>query len=62
MDQVRELAWDYAAGQVFVEELPMAAAHALGRGIDSPALRELAGLCGRPDPMRTSNRDLRLDH
>lgn len=29
---------------VYAEDLPMAAAEALARGVDSPALRELAGL------------------
>jgi hypothetical protein len=50
MDQLRELAWQYAADAAHVEDLPMCAAEALARGIDSPALRELAGLGRRSDP------------
>ena len=49
MDKLRELAWEYAANRKFPEDLPMAAALALARGIDSPALRELAGLGRRSD-------------
>lgn len=49
MDELRELAWQYAASRMFPEDLPMAAAQALARGIDSPALRELAGLGRRSD-------------
>jgi hypothetical protein len=49
MDELRELAWEYAASRKFPEDLPMAAALALARGIDSPALRELAGLGRRSD-------------
>lgn len=44
MDILREVAWRHAAGMVYPEDLPMAAAEALARGVDSPALRELAGL------------------
>lgn len=49
MDELLELAWEYAASRKFPEDLPMAAALALARGIDSPALRELAGLGRRSD-------------
>jgi hypothetical protein len=49
MDELREVAWEVAAGRTFPEDLPMAAALALARGIDSPALRELAGLGRRSD-------------
>jgi len=49
MDELRELAWEYAASRKFPEDLPMAAALALARGMDSPALRELAGLGRRSD-------------
>jgi hypothetical protein len=49
MDELREVAWELAAGRKFPEDLPMAAALALARGIDSPALRELAGLGRRSD-------------
>lgn len=49
MDTMRELVWEYAAHRVFPEDLPMAAAQALARGLDSPALRELAGLGRRSD-------------
>lgn len=49
MDELRDLAWEYAASRKFPEDLPMAAALALARGIDSPALRELAGLGRRSD-------------
>src|ERR1700722_13841872 len=44
MDEFRELVWEYAAGRAFPEDLPMAAAEALARGVDTRALRELAGL------------------
>lgn len=47
---MRELAWQHAAGRVFPEDLPMEAAEALVRGVDSTALRELAGLGRRSDP------------
>jgi hypothetical protein len=50
MDELRELAWQYAADAAYVEDLPMRAAEALAGGIDSPALRELAGLGRRSDP------------
>ena len=50
MDEIRELAWQHAAGRVFPEDLPMESAEALVRGVDSSALRELAGLGRRSDP------------
>jgi hypothetical protein len=55
MDKLRELAWEYAASRKFPEDLPMAAALALARGIDSPALRELAGLGRRSDTTEIHN-------
>jgi hypothetical protein len=42
--------WRHAAGHLRDEGLPWIAAEALARGIDSPALRELAGLNQREDP------------
>lgn len=50
MDELRAAAWEYAAGRVFPEDLPMIAAQALAGGTDSPALRELAGLRRLSDP------------
>ena len=50
MDELRAAAWEYAAGCVFPEDLPMIAAHALAAGADSPALCELAGLRRLSDP------------
>ncbi|MCR6488710.1 hypothetical protein M8542_38365 [Amycolatopsis sp. OK19-0408] len=44
MDVLRDVVWRHAAGMVYPEDLPMVAAEALARGVDSPALRELAGL------------------
>ncbi|WP_328615158.1 hypothetical protein OHS18_46855 [Amycolatopsis sp. NBC_00355] len=44
MDILSDVAWRHAAGMLYPEDLPMAAAEALVRGVDSPALRELAGL------------------
>lgn len=44
MEQLRDLAIRLATGKPVGDDLPMAAAHALTRGIDSPTLRELAGL------------------
>ncbi|MFD8075605.1 hypothetical protein ACFV3E_23500 [Streptomyces sp. NPDC059718] len=46
-ERLRNSAWQYVAGIVPVEDLPMLAAHALVDGDDSPALRELAGLSRR---------------
>ncbi|MDX2702830.1 hypothetical protein PV350_08180 [Streptomyces sp. PA03-6a] len=48
-ERLRDSAWQYVAGIVPVEDLPMLAAHALVDGDDSPALRELAGLSRRED-------------
>ncbi|GIJ43735.1 hypothetical protein Val02_06210 [Virgisporangium aliadipatigenens] len=48
MEDLGRAADDYILGLVGAEELPLAAAQALARGVDSPALRELAGL-GRAD-------------
>ncbi|MFD4657697.1 hypothetical protein ACFWP2_18945 [Kitasatospora sp. NPDC058444] len=49
MNEAFTLAWRHAAGRVFPEDLPMAAAELLARGVggDSPALCELAGRPGR---------------
>ncbi|WSB49182.1 hypothetical protein OHA00_18480 [Streptomyces cellulosae] len=44
MDRLEHSAWQYVAEVLPPEELPMLAAHALVDGLDSPALRELAGL------------------
>jgi hypothetical protein len=41
---LRAAADDYVLQRVGAEDLPMIAADALARGVDSPALRELAGL------------------
>ncbi|WBP86067.1 hypothetical protein [Kitasatospora cathayae] len=43
MDAVFALAWQYAAGQLLPEDLPMAAAELLAVGEVSPALCNLAG-------------------
>ncbi|WP_437077872.1 hypothetical protein [Streptomyces sp. enrichment culture] len=51
MDRLQYSAWRYVAEVVPPEELPMLAAHALVDGRDSPALRELAGLQRRSDPV-----------
>jgi hypothetical protein len=48
VEELKRAADDYVLGRLGAEELPMAAALALARGVDSPALRELAGL-GRAD-------------
>ncbi|MFF4920050.1 hypothetical protein ACFY4B_05650 [Kitasatospora sp. NPDC001261] len=52
MDDAFTLAWQYSAGLVFPEDLPMAAAGLLAAGIggDSPALCDLAGRPGRGEP------------
>ncbi|MEU6378875.1 hypothetical protein [Streptomyces sp. NPDC046909] len=47
---LEEAAWVYQLDQVRVEHLPMTAAEALAAGVDSPALRELAGLSRHADP------------
>ncbi|MGY4909089.1 hypothetical protein [Micromonospora aurantiaca (nom. illeg.)] len=44
MEHLRDLAVRLAMDEPVGDDLPMAAAHALTRGIDSPGLRELAGL------------------
>ncbi|MDF3145326.1 MULTISPECIES: hypothetical protein [unclassified Streptomyces] len=51
MDRLRHSAWQYVAETLPPEELPMLAAHSLADGRDSPALRELAGLPRRSDPV-----------
>jgi hypothetical protein len=49
MEQLRGLAIRLAMDESVGDDLPMAAAHALTRGVDSPSLRELAGLSkGQP--------------
>ncbi|MFE9688989.1 hypothetical protein [Micromonospora sp. NPDC005806] len=49
MQQLRDLAIRLAMGESIGDDLPMAAAHALTRGVDSPTLCELAGLSkGQP--------------
>ncbi|MFD7451571.1 hypothetical protein [Kitasatospora sp. NPDC059827] len=49
MDQLTTLTWQYVAGRVEPAELPMAAAHLLVAGFDSPALRDLAGRAPNDD-------------
>ncbi|MFE9193592.1 hypothetical protein ACFYL6_28730 [Micromonospora sp. NPDC007208] len=44
MEQLRGLAIRLTMDEPVGDDLPMAAAHALTRGVDSPSLRELAGL------------------
>ncbi|MEU8217166.1 hypothetical protein AB0C47_15465 [Micromonospora taraxaci] len=44
MEQLRDLAIRLAMDEPVGDDLPMAAAHALTRGVDSPSVRELAGL------------------
>lgn len=44
MEQLRNLAIRLGLDEPVGADLPMAAAHALTRGVDSPTLRELAGL------------------
>lgn len=43
MDQLFTVAWQYVIGIVQSEDLPMQAAQLLAAGMDSPALRDLAG-------------------
>ncbi|MFJ1758205.1 hypothetical protein [Kitasatospora sp. NPDC088134] len=43
MDQVFAVAWQYVVGVVESADLPMQAARLLAAGLDSPALRDLAG-------------------
>jgi hypothetical protein len=50
MDELQRAAWEYVAGRMFPEDLPMVAAQALADGADSPALCELAALSRRSDP------------
>ncbi|MFJ4408878.1 hypothetical protein [Streptomyces sp. NPDC088910] len=49
MDQLATVAWQYVVRLIFPEDLPMAAAHLLADGYDSPSLRELAGLSRRAE-------------
>ncbi len=51
-DALEVAACQMAVGKLVSEELPELAAQALVRGVDSPALRELAGQ--RPDDVRAS--------
>ncbi|EWM68293.1 MULTISPECIES: hypothetical protein [Micromonospora] len=44
MERLRDLAVRLAMDEPVGDDLAMAAAHALARGVDSPSLRELAGL------------------
>ncbi|MFF7156814.1 hypothetical protein [Streptomyces sp. NPDC008139] len=44
MDQPAIVAWQYVVRLIFPEDLPMAAAHLLAAGYDSPSLCDLAGL------------------
>jgi hypothetical protein len=45
-----EDAWPYQADRVCPEGLPMTAAQALAMGMNSPVLRELAGVLRHADP------------
>ncbi|WP_331737628.1 hypothetical protein OHA38_43955 (plasmid) [Streptomyces sp. NBC_01732] len=49
MDQVFAVAWQYVVGLVPPEDLPMEAAQLLAVGLDSPALRDLAGRTRREE-------------
>ncbi|MGW6704532.1 hypothetical protein ACWGDE_06535 [Streptomyces sp. NPDC054956] len=49
MDHPATTAWQYVASLIYPENLPMAAAHLLAAGYDSPSLRDLAGLPRRAD-------------
>ena len=51
MDELQRVAWEYVAGRMLPEDLPMVAAQALADGADSPALCELAALGRRSDPV-----------
>jgi hypothetical protein len=51
VETLRRLTCAYVTGDVSPEELPMIAAEAIVRGVDSPSLRQLAGL-GRRDDTR----------
>lgn len=44
MEELSAAADRFAVGRIYPEDLPMVAAAALVRGLDSPALRELAGI------------------
>jgi hypothetical protein len=48
-------AWHYRLAEVSPEDLPMTAAHALARGLDTPALCELAGLPRNADSSQVRN-------
>lgn len=43
MDVLHDAALQHSAGRLFTEDLSEVAVEALGRGVDSPSLRELAG-------------------
>ncbi|MFD8702336.1 hypothetical protein ACFV1W_06900 [Kitasatospora sp. NPDC059648] len=43
MTDLHTLSWQYVVGLAEPADLPMAAAHLLAAGLDSPALRDLAG-------------------
>ncbi|MFF1453835.1 hypothetical protein ACFVYF_37750 [Streptomyces sp. NPDC058274] len=47
---LEEAAWLYRADPTCPEDLPMTAAQALAKGVDTPTLRELAGLPRHADP------------
>lgn len=49
MEILRRLTDGYVTNEVAPEALPMIAAEALTRGVDSPSLRELAGLSSSDD-------------
>ncbi|UFS95810.1 hypothetical protein [Nocardia huaxiensis] len=65
MDELREAADGFAVGKLHVEALTMVAAQALARGLDSPALVELACLhssdtANAPELFLTALRELGL--
>ncbi|MBU3067556.1 hypothetical protein KO481_39305 [Nocardia sp. NEAU-G5] len=65
MENLRAAADLFAVGEVYPEDLPMIAAEALARGLDSPALVELACMhrndCGNaPEVFLTALRELDL--
>ncbi|MEU6841819.1 hypothetical protein ABZ930_08110 [Streptomyces sp. NPDC046716] len=49
LEELEEAAWLYPVDEVCLEDLPMTAAEALAAGVDTPTLRELAGLSRRAD-------------
>ncbi|MEV5826042.1 hypothetical protein AB0L25_10735 [Spirillospora sp. NPDC052242] len=49
MEILRRLFCDYVTGELAPEALPLIGAEALARGVDSPALRQLAGYNARDD-------------